>query len=52
VVSAEFGQFQKLEGATNKGRVTSLQRVLVPWLISKYGMLYKNARMDVVMQMV
>jgi hypothetical protein len=52
VVSAEFGLFHKLEGATNKSRATSLQRVLVPWLISKYGMLYKNARMDVVIQMV
>jgi len=52
VVYAELGPFQKLEGTSNKGRATSLQRVLVPWLISKYGMLYKNARMDVVMQMV
>ncbi len=48
----ELGWFQKLEGTSNKGRATSLQRVLVPWLISKYGMLYKNARIDVVMQMV
>ena len=52
MVSAELGQFQKLEGTSNKGRATSLQRVLVPWLISKYGMLYKNARMVIVMQMV
>ncbi len=46
MVSAELGPFQKLEGAKNKGRATSLQHVLVPWLISKYGMLYKSARMD------
>ncbi len=52
MVSAELGPFQKLEGTSNKGRATSLQRVLVPWLISRYGMLYKNARIDVVMQMV
>ena len=52
MVSAELGPFQKLEGATNKGRATSLQRVLVPWLISKYGMSYKSARMEVVIQMV
>ena len=52
MVSAELGPFEKLEGAANKGRATSLQRVLVPWLISKYGMSHKSARMDVVMQMV
>jgi hypothetical protein len=52
VVSAEMGQFGKLEWARNKGRVTSLQLVLVPWLISKYGMLYKRARMEVLMQVV
>ncbi len=52
MVSAELGPFQKLEGTSNKGRATSLQRVLVPWLISKNGMLYKNVRMEVVMQMV
>ncbi len=51
MVSAELGPFDKLEGAANKGRVTSLQRVLVPWLISKYVMSYKRARMDIVMQM-
>ena len=52
VVSAEMGPFANLEGTRNKGRATSLQLVLVPWLISKYGMSYKSARMDVVMQMV
>ena len=52
MVSAGLGPFQILEGASNKGRSTSLQRVLVPWLISKYGMSYKSARMEVVMQMV
>ncbi len=52
MVSAELGPFQKLEGTSNKGRATSLQRVLVPWLISKYGIFYKNARIDGVMQMV
>ena len=52
MVSVELGPFEKFEGAKNKGRATSLQRVLVPWLISKYGMSYKSARLDVVMQMV
>ena len=52
MVSAELGPFQKLEGTSNKGRATSLQRVLVPWLISKYGLAYKSARMEVVMHMV
>ena len=52
VVSAGLGPFQILEGASNKGRATSLQRVLVPWLISKYGMSYKSVRMEVVIQMV
>ncbi len=41
-----------LEGARNKGRAISLQRILLPWLISKHGMSYKSARMDVVKQMV
>jgi len=50
-VSAELGPFQKLEGTKNKGRATSLQRVLVPWLISKYDMSYKSA-MQVVSKMV
>ena len=48
----ELGPFGKLEGSRNKGRATSVQRVLLPWLISKYGMSYKNARMEVVKQMV
>ena len=52
VVSVEMGPFKLLEGIKNKGRSTSLQRVLVPWLISKYGMSYKSAKMEVVMQMV
>ena len=51
-VSAELGPFKKLEGTKNKGRATSLQRVLVPWLISKYGMSYKSAKMQVVSKMV
>ena len=52
MVSAQFGPFEKLNGEKNKGRATSLQRVLVPWLISKFGMSYKRARMEVVIQMV
>ena len=52
VVSAEMGPLKILDGMENKGRSTSLQRVLVPWLISKYGMSYKSAKMEVVMQMV
>ena len=52
MVLAGMGMFAILEGTKNKGRATSLQRVLVPWLISKYGMSYKTARMDDVMQMV
>jgi hypothetical protein len=51
-VSAELEPFQKLEGTKNKGRATSLQRVLVPWLISKYGMSYKSVKMQVVSKMV
>ena len=47
-----LGPFERLEGTTNKGRATSVQRVLLPWLISKYGMSYKSARMEVVKQMV
>ena len=52
MVSAQMGPFAMLEGASNKGRATALQRVLVPWLISKHGLSYKTARMGVVMQMV
>ena len=52
MISAGLGPFQKLEGPQNKGRSTSLQLVLVPWLISKYGLSYKSARMEVVTQMV
>ena len=51
-VSAELRPFEKLEGTKNKGRATSLQRVLVPWLISKYGMSYKSAKIQVVSKMV
>ena len=36
----------------NKGRATTIQLVLLPWLIAKYGLSYKNAKMDVVKQMV
>ncbi len=52
MVSAQFRPFEKLNGEKTKGRATSLQRVLVPWLISKFGMSYKSARMEVVIQMV
>jgi hypothetical protein len=47
-----MGPFAMLEGPSNKGRATTIQRILVPWLISKYGLSYKAARMDVVIQMV
>ena len=50
MVSAQMGPFAMLEGASNKGRATALQRV--PWLISKHSLSYKTARMGVVMQMV
>ena len=52
MVSTQMGPFEKLEGASNKGRATALQRVLVPWLISTHGLGYKTARMGVVMEMV
>ena len=52
VVSVTLGPFERLEGTKNKGRATNLQRVLMPWLISKYGLSYKSARMEVVKQMV
>ena len=47
-----LGPFERLEGTTNKGRATNLQRVLMPWLISKYELSYKSARMGAVKQMV
>ncbi len=52
MVSAEMGPFAILEGPSNKGRATTIQRILVPWLITKYGLSYKAAMMDVVIQMV
>jgi hypothetical protein len=52
VVSAKMGPFAILEGPSNKGKATTIQRILVPWLISKHGLSYKAARMEVVMQMV
>jgi hypothetical protein len=36
----------------NKGKATELQRGLVPWLIGKYGMSYKSAKLEVVKDMV
>jgi hypothetical protein len=47
-----MGPFEKLEGSSNKGNATALQRVLVPWLISTHGMGYKTARMGIVIEMV
>ena len=47
-----LGPFEGLEGTANKGRATNLQRVLMPWLISKNGLSYKSARMEVVKQTV
>ena len=47
-----LGPFAKLEGVTNKGKATELQRGLVPWLIGKYGMSYKTAKLEVVKDMV
>ena len=52
VVSAEYGPFEQLVATKNKGRATTIQRVLLPWLIAKYGLSFKNAKMDVVKQMV
>jgi hypothetical protein len=52
VVCTQMGPFEKLEGASNKGRATALQRVLVPWLISTHGLGYKTARQGIVMEMV
>ena len=51
VVSATLGPFARLEGTNNKGRATNVQRVLLPWLIAKYGMSYKNARLEVYKEM-
>ena len=47
-----MGPFAILEGPSNKGKATTIQRILLPWLISKHGLSYKAARMEVVMQMV
>ena len=47
-----LGPFERLEGTANKGGATNLQRVLMPWLISKNGLSCKSARMEVVKQMV
>ena len=52
VVSAEIGPFEQLIATKNKGRATTIQRVLLPWLIAKYGLSFKYAKMDVVKQMV
>ena len=52
VVSVTLEPFERLEGTKNKGRVTNFQRVLMPWLISRYGLSYKSAKMEVVKQMV
>ena len=52
VVSAEIGPFEQLIATKNKGRATTIQLVLLPWLIAKYGLSYKYAKMDVVKQMV
>ncbi len=52
MVSAEMGPIVILEGTSNKGKATTIQRILLPWLISKHGLSYKAARMEVVMQMV
>ena len=52
VVSAELGPFEQLIATKNKGRATTIQRVLLPWLIAKYGLSFKYAKMDVVKQMV
>ena len=52
VVSAEYRPFEQLVATKNKGRATTIQRVLLPWLIAKYGLSFKNTKMDVVKQMV
>ncbi len=52
VVSVEMGPFVILEGTAHKGKATTIQRILLPWLISKHGLSYKAAKMEVVTQMV
>ena len=44
--------FAKLGCQREGNRTTSIQRVLLQWLISKYGVLYKRVKLDVIKQMV
>jgi len=52
VVSAGMGPFAVLEGTRHRNRITAIQRILVQWLIAKYGMQYKKVKHDVLKQMV
>ena len=52
VVSAGMGPFAVLEGTRHRNRTTAIQRILVQWLIAKYGMRYKKVKHDVLKQMV
>ena len=50
-VSADAGPFAKLDGQRDRIRTTSIQRVLVQWLISKYGLSYKKVKHDILKKM-
>ena len=54
MVSAESEPFKvaKLDGQKERNRTTAIQRVLVPCLISKYGMSCKKVKFEVLRQMV
>ena len=52
MVSAELEPFAKLNSQGERNKTTSIQRVLLPWLISKYGASYKRVKLDVLKQMV
>ncbi len=51
VVSAGMGPFAVLEGTRQRNRTTAIQRILVLWLIAKYGMRYTKVKHDVRKQM-
>ena len=40
-----------MDGQKDRTKTTSIQRVLVPWLISKYGLSYKKVKHDILRQM-
>ena len=44
-----MGRFRYFQ---NKTHATNLQRILLPWLIAKYGLAFKSASLSVVQQMI